>query len=383
MKQLLWLGSISCSLLAMLILPSQASSLELKSDASFWEFNEIFHNAVTEVAITTSDEEIVADSNLPVEIESLETLPVVSPSNTQPEEKSIDSELMQPIEVSSIEADFLPSIISLPPVAEPVQQVPSKNVALANNEQVQLIEQQSVNSNNAFTVSPGLSISNPIGFGADNNVAFLAASYQSRTRGTTTRDGELGLGVGLGDAVSSVGVEISYSINSFGSSNGFGTGGFNAKIHKRLAEGTAVAIGWNRFLNIVNERGTGVSTDFPNNSYYAVASHIIRTKESTDELFSRVSFSGGIGGGQFLPFETTSVDLNAGGLNVFGSVALRVAKPVSAILEWTGQDLTAGLSITPLGENFPLVVTPAFRDISGVSGEGRRFVLGVGTGFKF
>jgi hypothetical protein len=359
MKQLLWLGSISCSLLAMMILPSQASIAELSNDSSL-RFNEIFQAAITEVAATSTDQTI------------LENQSAVSPIVSQPEitsKASSESVLFQPADVFAV----------TPPVNEPAGQ-PDK---LANNEQVQLIEPQA--GGNAFTVSPGLSISNPIGFGGDGNVAFLAASYQARTRFTNTRDGELGFGVGLGDAINSVGVEISYGINSFGSSAGVGSGGFNAKIHRRLAEGTAVAVGWNRFLNISynNQAGNNAGSDFPNNSYYAVVSQIIRTKESTDDWFSRVGFSAGIGGGQFLPASVTSNDLNAGGLNAFGSVAVRVAKPVSAILEWTGQDVTAGLSITPLGENFPLIVTPAFRDITGVAGEGRRFVLGVGTGFKF
>ena len=100
-------------------------------------------------------------------------------------------------------------------------------------------------------------------------------------------------------------------------------------------------------------------------------------------FLSRISLSAGVGGGQFLPFSTTSTNLNAGGVNAFGSAAFRLAKPVSAIVEWTGQDLAAGLSLTPFGDGFPLVITPAFRDISGITGQSARFVLGVGTAFKF
>jgi hypothetical protein len=358
MKQLLWLGSISCSLLAMMVLPSQASVAELSSDTSL-EFNEIFQVAITDAA--------PADQTISENPATVAISPLTNPSDIS-SINSTDNSLFKPADIFAVNT----------PISEPA---PKQDI-LANNEQVQLIESQA--GSNAFTVSPGLSISNPIGFGGDGNVAFLAASYQSRTRGGNIRDGELGLGVGLGNSIDSVGVEISYSINSFGSSAGFGSGGFNAKIHRRLAENTAVAIGWNRFLNISynNQAGNNAGTDFPNNSYYAVVSHILRTKDTTDDLFSRVAISGGIGGGQFLPDSVTSVDLNPSGLNAFGSVAVRIAKPVSAILEWTGQDLTAGLSITPLGENFPLIVTPAFRDITG-AGDGRRFVLGVGTGFKF
>ncbi len=234
------------------------------------------------------------------------------------------------------------------------------------------------------TVSPGLSINNPIGFGADNGELFLAASYQTRTRFGNVSDGELGIGVGLGDAVNAVGLEVAYTLDSFGSSNGFGTGGFSAKLHKRIADDTAIAVGWNQFATV--QVGSGSGTDVPRNSYYAVGTQVIRTSDNIDDFFSRVALSVGVGGGQFLSQETlnnTPAGQDPSGVNVFGSAAFRVAKPISAIVEWTGQDLAAGLSIAPFGDEFPLVITPAFRDITGVTGESARFVLGVGTSFKF
>ena len=161
----------------------------------------------------------------------------------------------------------------------------------------------------------------------------------------------------------------------------FGSGGFNAKLHKRFGD-SALAVGWNRFAN-VNFGNSGNVSDFPNNSYYAVATQVIRTTEEVDSFLSRISLSAGVGGGQFLSSTTTSTNLNAGGVNAFGSAAFRLAKPISAIVEWTGQDLAAGLSLTPFGDGFPLVITPAFRDISGVNNQSARFVLGVGTAFKF
>ncbi len=232
--------------------------------------------------------------------------------------------------------------------------------------------------------APALSINNPVGFGADNNTAFLSASYQARTRGTTTSDGELGVGFGFGNALDSIGLEVAYTLDSFGSSNGFGTGGFSAKLHKRIADDTALAIGWNQFATV--QVGSGSGTDVPRNSYYAVGTQVIRTTENIDDLFSRIALSVGVGGGQFLSQDTltrTPAGQDPSGVNVFGSAAFRIAKPLSAIVEWTGQDLAAGLSIVPFGDDFPLVITPAFRDITGVTGESARFVLGVGTSFRF
>jgi hypothetical protein len=237
--------------------------------------------------------------------------------------------------------------------------------------------------------SPGFAIFNPVGFGADNNLVFFALSYQSGARFNRISDSEGGIGIGLGDAVNSIGAELSYSINSFGSSAGFGSGAFNAKLHKRLSEDTAVAIGWNQFATVfVGTGSSGVNqpSDYPRNSYYAVGSKIFRTREDINEPFSRVAVTGGVGGGVFLPFNEFTLD--RGGLNAFGSVGVRVARPVSAIVEWTGQDLSAGLSIAPF-ENFPLVITPAFRDIAGIQDSptqgkaGARFVIGASVAFNF
>jgi hypothetical protein len=230
--------------------------------------------------------------------------------------------------------------------------------------------------------SPAFSIFNPVGFGADKNLVFLSVSYQNRTRFTQTSDGEAGIGIGLGDAVNSVGAEITYSLNSFGSSAGFGSGGFSAKLHKRISEDTAVAIGWNQFAKIQfggGRNGNGPS-DYPNNSYYAVGTKILRTREDINDPFSRLALTAGVGSGVFLPFDRNG-GLDRSGLNVFGSVGVRVARPVSAVVEWTGQDLAAGVSVAPF-ENFPLVITPAVRDITG-AGDGARFVLGASVAFNF
>lgn len=230
--------------------------------------------------------------------------------------------------------------------------------------------------------SPAFSIFNPVGFGADKNLFFFSVDYQSRTRFGNKSDGEAGFGVGLGDAVKSVGVELSYSINSFGSSAGFGSGAFNAKVHKRVSEDTSVAVGWNQFAKTQFGGGAngGSPSDYPNNSYYAVGTKIFRTVDDINQPFSRVAVTGGVGSGVFLPFDPGG-NLNRTGLNVFGSLGVRVARPVSAVVEWTGQDLGAGVSIAPF-DNFPLVITPAVRDITG-AGDGARFILGASVAFNF
>ncbi|MEQ8959667.1 MAG: hypothetical protein RLP02_17380, partial [Coleofasciculus sp. C2-GNP5-27] len=116
----------------------------------------------------------------------------------------------------------------------------------------------------------------------------VSATYQERTRYSDVDDGALGIGIGLGDAEKSVGVELSYTLASFGSNRDFGSGGFNAKVHRRLPQGWAVAAGWNGLINL------GDDNDFEN-SVYGVVSKIIRTREDINQPFSRVAITAGIG----------------------------------------------------------------------------------------
>jgi hypothetical protein len=230
--------------------------------------------------------------------------------------------------------------------------------------------------------SPGFSIFNPVGFGADNNLLFLSLSYQNRTRFTRTADGEAGIGVGLGDGAKAIGAEISYGIDSFGSSAGFGSGAFSIKLHRRLNDDASVAVGWNQFARIQLAGGANVPSDYPRNSYFVVGTNIFRTNEDINAPFSRIALTGGIGSGVFLRFDPTlSPGASNRGLNVFGSVGVRIARPISAIVEWTGQDLGVGLSIAPF-KDIPIVITPAIRDLAG-AGDGARFVLGTSIAINF
>lgn len=238
--------------------------------------------------------------------------------------------------------------------------------------QTQLRDLENIKDKGKFEASPALSINIPTGFGADRNTAFISGTYQQRTRYADKSDGSIGVGVGLGDARKAVGVELSYTAASFGGSRDFGAGGFNVKVHRQLADDLSVAAGWNGILNV------GGPNDFEN-SVYGSVTKIVRTQDDINKPFSRIALTAGVGNGQFQSEDDVATDSD--GINVFGNVAVRVAKPVSVIAEWSGQDLGVGVSIAPF-KNIPLVITPAVRDLVG-AGDGPRFVLGTGVAFKF
>ncbi len=220
---------------------------------------------------------------------------------------------------------------------------------------------------------PSLTIANPYGFGADRGF-YSGLSYQMDTRGgldgENDGDATWGFGVGLGNAQKAIGAELSYNFASFGQ-NGrdFGSGGFNLKLHRKVAEGWGVSAGWNSFLSI------GDDNDL-DDSLYLSTTKIFRTRENLNSAFSRVGATIGIGNGQFRS-EDDIFDNNEA-VNVFGSLAFRVARPVSLITEWTGQDLAMGLSVSPF-RTVPLTINLSARDIAG-AGDGARFIFGVGSG---
>lgn len=219
---------------------------------------------------------------------------------------------------------------------------------------------------------PSLTISNPFGFGADRGF-YSGLSYQVDTRGgidgENDGDATWGFGLGLGNAQKAVGAELSYNIASFGQ-NGrdFGSGGFNLKLHRKIADGWGVAAGWNSFLSI------GDDNDL-DDSLYLTTTKIFKTRENVNSAFSRVGATIGVGNGQFRTVDDIAND--EGGVNVFGSLAFRVARPVSFVTEWTGQDLGMGVSVSPF-RTVPLTFNLSARDLVG-AGDDPRLVFGIGS----
>ena len=215
---------------------------------------------------------------------------------------------------------------------------------------------------------PGSSISTPTAFGADWGDVFVGGAFQERTRFTQTSDGAVGLGFGLGDAQRLLGLEIGVAFVDL-EGDTFQDGGFSFKVHRQLPFGFAIAGGVENVIRFGDPDG--------DQSGYGVVSKIFQFDQPT-QPFSALTTSVGFGGGRFRQED----DLDEDVINVFGSLGLRVFEPVSAVVEWSGQDLNAGLSIAPF-RNLPLVITPAAADITDNAGDGVRFILGVGFGANF
>ncbi len=224
--------------------------------------------------------------------------------------------------------------------------------------------------------SPGSSSGSPTAFGADFGSVFTGASFQERTRFTSSSDGAVSAGFGLGNATKAVGLEIAVSVLDLTSRGGddraFDRGSVSFKLHRRLPNNFAVAVGYENAL-------VWGFTD-AGSSFYGVGSKIFQFQDSPRQPFSSLTVSLGLGNGRFRTEDDFNADKKT--VNVFGSAGLRVLEPVSVIADWTGQDLTLGASIAPF-RNIPIVITPAIADITGSAGDGSRFILGIGYSYSF
>jgi hypothetical protein len=292
---------------------------------------------------------------------------------------------------------------SIPVPASPNTAPPSEKTLLEQAAELekQLLELEQLEKNAAkswrktgYLASPGITIANPTGFGVDKNKLFFGIGVE-RTR-IGSLDGGAAVGIGLGNADTAVGVEISYTAlsinpakllgNKRSNARPFGSGGFNIKLHRRFPGNLSVALGANSIVNIGPSANDLVS-DLPNEivgTYYAVATKLIPLKKDPDASFSLLTVTAGLGSGYFLT-DKQYVEQLVGGkfqVNPFGSISLQISRSTSAILEWSGQDLGFGLSFVPF-KRLPIVLTPTIRDIVRLKGvaTGPRFTIGIGLGF--
>jgi hypothetical protein len=96
--------------------------------------------------------------------------------------------------------------------------------------------------------------------------------------------------------------------------------------------------------------------------------------------FQRWSLVGGVGTGDY----RRESDALSGreSIGLFGSVAASLSPRSQAFASWTGQDLAAGVSFRPFA-SYPLIIRPAYVDLTRSAGDGPRFVLGVAYGYSF
>ena len=228
----------------------------------------------------------------------------------------------------------------------------------------------------------GAASSTPVAFGASWRDAFVGGGFQHSTRAVARagepvppngpNDGSIALAVGLGDA-NSLGMEgVLTALSTV--RRGLGKrSALSLKAHRRLGRNDGIALGVEHGVVLGSQPTDGTR------SWYAVVSHVtsLRSAQQSGHPESplALSLSAGIGNGRFR--RVVDIRHNREAVNVFGAAAVAFRSRFSVLAEYTGQDVTVGMSVVPF-HRWPVVLTPTLADLSGAASRSPRLLLGVG-----
>lgn len=236
-----------------------------------------------------------------------------------------------------------------------------------------------------FGVTPnshGKSLTTPVAWGSAYNSLFAGVGMVSRaayvhgpafTNGVG--DGGAVVGIGVGNPVEFVGLQAAITAYDL---SAFGRYGMSFQLHRHLGSAKAIAIG---AQNIMLSPGTdSVPSYYIVYSQGVLASPFINRANGT----TRLHYSIGVGKGEYS--EKSPLDISTGkganGTWIFGNVAYELFNSFNVITDWNGINLNAGVSKTFYIDRIPLAVTAGVLDLTGFSGDGGRFMVGVGTGIR-
>lgn len=220
---------------------------------------------------------------------------------------------------------------------------------------------------------PAGTITSPNAFGAQMGEGFVGLAYQQRTRFTDLDDGAAVIALGFGDRQRYAALEVAVtSYSTLRQGGPLETGALSFKLHRAFGDAWGVAVGY--------ENGVDWGGSDAGHSPYAVATHVVRLHPDPAAPFSAATVTLGVGGGRFRTENDVIADRKTA--NVFASLGLQVAEPVSVIADWSGQDLFAGVSVTP-SRRLPVVIDAGLADLTGSAGDGVRFIIAAGLGFRW
>lgn len=218
--------------------------------------------------------------------------------------------------------------------------------------------------------SPAIAHGIPTAYGADFGDLLSGVAYQ-RYLGPSIperNDGAVFMGVGIGDVSKTIGFEIVHAHYDL-LGEPLTDGSLSLKVHRRLYEGLAVAVGV--------ESAIQYGGDIAGKSAYAVAS---QTVQIDGRFLTGASATVGIGDGRFNTMSNLSERDNK--LGFFGGGSFQVMNRVNVLGTWYGQDLNIGLSVV-VPSPLPITLTPVWVSVLNGQPTGNRFALSIGTSYRF
>lgn len=219
----------------------------------------------------------------------------------------------------------------------------------------------------AALVSPGVALGSPVAFGMGWGQAAVGVGGQTLPKSAQDDyDGSMSVAMGLGDADNLVGLEVAANIISL--RNDFAEdGSFTFKLHKKLDASTAVAIGTEGQL------GWGAARRFEE-SYYGAVTKVVAGPADMPLVVN-------LGAGNHR-FRSTNSTIDSDKIGVFGGFALVPTDQLSFIVDYTGVDLNAGVSVVPV-RSLPITVTLGAVAINESQNRSAEFTGAVGYAIRF
>ncbi|MBV5260255.1 hypothetical protein FLX56_17730 [Synechococcus moorigangaii CMS01] len=223
--------------------------------------------------------------------------------------------------------------------------------------------------------TPGITFGTPTAYGIAWRQAYVTASSTiGLADGARKADGSFATGIGFGDPLSAVGLEVTVS-NTSSDPRDFGdSGSVGFKLHKIIpnTEGLAFAVGWDNMLD------WGDTTDTPE-TIYGVASKTFALRPESDHQLP-LSVSLGLGSGSFRTLTENDFDDN-NSPKVFGSLGLVISPTVSFATSWTGSQLNLGIGLAPF--RAPLTFTMGLTDVTNNTGNRLNFNINAGYALRW
>lgn len=221
--------------------------------------------------------------------------------------------------------------------------------------------------------SAGKTLMTPSGWGAWGNAIFIGVGGTEPQVYSSEFDGAISLGAGFGHPVKNAGLQLTATIQDV---SGMDNISYGIKVHKYLSRGISMAIGAEQLF------GSKEST--ADESFYIAASRASQQHPSAIPGISKLHMNIGLGNGRFGNKSPRDVEEGKSehGTYLFGGLAYEVYKNTNLILEWSGINLHAGVSITPV-ETIPVGITVGAADLTSNSGDGVRLIFSVGSSYRF
>lgn len=216
--------------------------------------------------------------------------------------------------------------------------------------------------------SPASSFGSPIAFGSNlGDVFFAIGGTETLPGAADDYDGGAAVGFGLGDAKKAIGAEITVGIISLQDDFG-GDGNIGFKVHTLLSDTVSVAVG-------AENLGRWGDAEGGESSHYAAIAKAWQLRSGTPENPLTLITNIGVGDNRFDDFGESDTGL-------FGSAALYFTPQVGGVLDWTGRQLNAGVSIVPF-RHFPMNITLGAANVTEENNQDVQFTGSLGFSFNF